>query len=138
MAIEDEFRSYRGAIAGGIQVLRPHTEVVAIGVENLEMELARFDPHVVICTLPDSASTSEWLAWVQLSLDPLRPSLVSVAGRRSEQRNPTLDNLLVVIDEVEDLAEKKDSPGGRQTLHTEQTEYRSSPHDHPSPNPNLY
>lgn len=112
VATEEEYRSYRGAIAGGIQALRPSVEVVTIGLEALEEELARFDPHMVICTLPITAVSGDWLAWVELSLDPLRPSVFYVGGRRYEQRNPTLDLLLAVVDEVRGLVERNQGAGG--------------------------
>ena len=43
------------------------------------------------------------MAWVELSVDPTRPSKICVGGRYSESTNPTLEVLLAVIDEVEEL-----------------------------------
>jgi hypothetical protein len=43
------------------------------------------------------------IAWVELSLESTRPSKVCVGGRYSESINPTLEVLLAVIDEVEEL-----------------------------------
>lgn len=116
MAIEDDYRSYRGAIAGGIEVLRPHFEVATVGLEAFEEELARFDPHLVISTLPATAGSGKRMAWVELSLDPLRPSVFCVGERRSEQRNPALDALIVMIDEVEELVKRNDDPGNCQGM----------------------
>jgi hypothetical protein len=110
VAIEEEYRSYRGAIAGGIRALRPHTEVVAIGLEDLAEELARFHPHLVISSSPVTALIENRIAWLELSLDPLQPSAMSVIGRRSELRNPTLDVLLSVIDEVQELSKENEDP----------------------------
>ncbi len=101
VATEDEYRAYREVIAAGIETLRPGTEVTAIGLDQLEGELARLEPQVVVCTRP--AGSGVRLAWVELSLDPTRPTKISLGGRRSESTNPALETLLAVIDEAEGL-----------------------------------
>ena len=121
MAIEDEYRSYRGVVTGGIKAVRPRTEVVSGCLEALEQDLARFEPHVVICTLPMTTLSKRPMAWVGLSLDPLRPSIICTGGRRFEQRNPTFDTLLAVVDEVQEDPESNSS-GARQDLRTEQSD----------------
>ena len=87
----------------GIHALRPHTEVTSVGLKELEVELARLDPAVVISSVAARAGFGERLAWVELSLEPARRSMVSVGGRYSEQINPGLDALLEVVDEAERL-----------------------------------
>jgi hypothetical protein len=101
VAIEDEYRAYREVIAAGLEALRPDTEVAAGGLDLLEGELARLDPEVVVCSRPQPAGSGVRPAWVELSLDPTRPTKVSLGGRRSESTNPTLETLLAVIDEAE-------------------------------------
>lgn len=103
MAIEEDYRTYREVIAGGIRILRPHVEVVAARLEALEEEIERFDPHVVVCTVPATTGPGGRVAWVELSLEPLRRSVICVGGRYSERRNPHLGVLLEVIDEAEHL-----------------------------------
>jgi len=89
-------------IAGGIEALRPGTEVAAVGLDRLEGELARLDPEVVVCSRPGSLAEAEGrLAWIELSLDPTRPTKISLGGRQSEATNPALETLLAVIDEAE-------------------------------------
>jgi hypothetical protein len=90
-------------IAVGIHALRPHTEVTSVGLAEFEVELARLDPDVVISSAVARAGFGKRLAWVELSLEPARPSMVSVGGRYSEQINPGLDALLEVVDEAERL-----------------------------------
>jgi hypothetical protein len=101
VAFEDDYRAYREVIAAGIGVLRPRAEVRTANPDALEEELERFKPQVVICGRPESASPSDVPAWIELSLDPLRPGRIRVGDRRWESTNPTLDVLLGVIDEVE-------------------------------------
>jgi hypothetical protein len=113
VALHDDYRAYRGAIAAGIRLLRPHVEVATTGLDALEDEVARLDPHVVICSLPTTANSGERLAWVELSLDPARPSVVRVGGSYSKQSNPALEALLRVIDEAERLVGKESNTGSR-------------------------
>ena len=103
VAFEDDYRAYREVIAAGIGILRPHAEVCSAKSDALEEELERFKPQVVICGRPESAGPSDVPAWIELSLDPLRPGRIRVGDRRWESTNPTLDVLLGVIDEVEEL-----------------------------------
>jgi hypothetical protein len=104
VAIEDDYRVYRETIAAGIKVLRPHVQVATVRLEALEAEMTRFDPHVVICSRPTTARPGGQVAWVELSLEPTRPSVICVGGRYSKRHNPSVDVLLEVIDEAERLA----------------------------------
>ena len=103
MAFEDVYRSYQGVIAAAIRVLRPHAEVETATLEALGEELERFDPELVICSRPNTADPAGTIAWVELSIESTRPSKICVGGCYSESTNPTLEVLLAVIDEVEEL-----------------------------------
>jgi hypothetical protein len=96
-------------IAVGIHALRPHTEVTSVGLAEFEVELARLDPAVVISSVAARAGFGERVAWVELSLDPARPSMVCVGGRNSELSNPGLDVLLKIVDEAERLFGKENT-----------------------------
>ncbi len=113
VAIEDEYRAYREVIAAGLEALRPGAEVTTAGLDRLEVELARLDPEVVVCSGPGSLAAAEGRgAWIELSLEPTRPAKISLGGRRSESTNPTLETLLAVIDEAEGLSRTRGSPRG--------------------------
>jgi hypothetical protein len=104
VCLENDYRTYREVIAAGIHLLRPHTKVVTADLDVLEDEVRRLDPHLVICSLPATADYGEILCWVKLSLErPTQASLVCIDGRYSEHHNPTLEDLLTVLDEVEQL-----------------------------------
>jgi hypothetical protein len=107
VAIDDDFRAYREVIATCVRLLRPHVEVVSAGLEALEEKVARLDLHVVICNLPAPAVPDNELVWVELSLYPTQRSVVCVGGSRSELRNPGVDTLAQLIDEVEQAAGKE-------------------------------
>jgi hypothetical protein len=104
VCLENDYRTYREVIAAGIQLLRPHTEVLTAEVGVLKEEVGRFGPHLVICSLPATAGYGNILCWVELSLESrTQPSVVCIDGRYSEHNNPTLEDLLRVLDEVEQL-----------------------------------
>jgi hypothetical protein len=104
VCLESDYRSYREVIAAGIQILRPHTEVVTAGLDALKEKVRHFDPHLVICSLPATAGYKDIVCWVELSMESsTQPSVVCIDGRYYEHNNPTLDELLRVLDEVEQL-----------------------------------
>ena len=103
VAFEDDYRAYREVIAAGIRVLRPRAEVRTVNADALQEEVKRFKPQVVICDRREVADPNDVPAWIELSLDPVRPSRIRVGGRRWESTNPTLDVLLGVFDKVEEL-----------------------------------
>ena len=103
VALEDDYRSYREVIAAGIHMLRPRTEVETAPIGKLEEQIERFDPQLVVCSRPNTLASRRCAAWVELPLDPTRPSKICVAGRYSKRSNPAIDALIAVIDEVEQL-----------------------------------
>ena len=105
VAFEDDYRSYREVIAAGICVLRPRTEVETAPMEELEEQIERFDPQLVICSRPNTLPSRRCAGWVELPLDPTRPTKICVAGRYSKRSNPAIDVLIAVIDEVEQFLE---------------------------------
>jgi hypothetical protein len=113
VAFEEDYRTYRETIAAAIQMLRrPRVEVESAELGALGDYIERFDPQLVISTHPNSVDPGGRPAWVELPMDPLRPTKVCVGGRYSERTNPTLDVLLAVIDEVEELIRTNGDLGG--------------------------
>jgi hypothetical protein len=100
VAFEEAYYLYREMIAAVLRALRPGFEVKSITLEVLERELARLDPEVVICSGHKEVESSPRLAWIEFSVDPFKPTKISVGGRHIERTNPTVEELLEVIDEV--------------------------------------
>lgn len=104
VCLENDYRTYREVIAAGIQILRPHTEVVTAELDVLKEKVRHFEPHLVICSLPVTAGYGDIVCWVELTLESsIQPSVVCIDGRYSEHNNPTLEKLIGVLDEVEQL-----------------------------------
>ena len=103
IAFEDEYRVYGAAITGAIRRARLTDEVVTTEIGELEREVRRFDPHLIISSLPALADSGRWVSWMRLSSDPTRLSEICVEGNRWELSNPSLGEVLSVLEETEGL-----------------------------------
>ena len=106
VAFEDTYRVYGDAIVSEVRSTYPLFEVVAVAdPRELEAQVALFDPHLVITSSsshPTSpASRYGRLSRVKLSVDPNQPSLLCVDGQVRESLNPSLEELLDVIEDTE-------------------------------------
>src|SRR5215203_5028632 len=100
---EDSHRSYGEAMVGAVRARRPGLEVALAHLEELEAEVERFDPHLVVSSRPNTLDSGGRAAWVLLSDDPDEPSEVCIDGRHRRLENPGLDQILEIIDETEKL-----------------------------------
>ena len=114
VALDDEHRAYREVIAAGIGLLRPHTEVSTAAPADLGAELERFSPQVVVCGLPGRSDPGCVPAWVELPLEVGRPARIRVGDGRREGVGLTLEGLLGVVDEAEELVRAKAGRAGDQ------------------------
>jgi hypothetical protein len=69
--------------------------------------VARLKPFLVICDRPCAPDHDSVPAWVELSLEPSLSTKVLLYGRRRELVNPTLEELIEVVDEAERLASRE-------------------------------
>jgi hypothetical protein len=90
VAFEDHYRAYREVIGAGIKVLRPQVEVTTTDLDDLEGEVVRLDPQVVICSQDRPANLPPEITWAKVPIE-LSPQSSEV----------TLETLLAVIDGVE-------------------------------------
>lgn len=108
VALEDEYRAYREVLAAGFEAMRPGARVATTVPCGVQAKKARFDPHVIICSEPGPADAGGTTAWIELSTDPARPTMVRLGGRRFESSTPTFDALLEIVDEVGCRADAKE------------------------------
>src|SRR5215211_2840576 len=100
LSFEEEYRLYMDALAAAIRRFRCDVEVATAEGEELESEMERFDPQLIISgpPIPDN-SVDNVLARIELSPDPQQPSRFRIGERRWERINPTLGEILPVVDE---------------------------------------
>lgn len=87
--------------------------MVSTNPESLAEEVERLEPFLVICDRLDNSDPDGRPAWIELSLEPTRPSRAYLYGRRRELTNPTLDDLIALVDETERLASKGEAEKSR-------------------------
>jgi hypothetical protein len=104
LSFEEKYRVYGQAMAAAIRQFRPDVEVTVVDGEDLEEAAERFDPQLVICSPPVPENpVDERLARIELSPEPDQPSRFRVGDRHWETTNPTLGEILPIIDETKRL-----------------------------------
>ena len=107
VAFEDVRAVYRDIFARAIRELRPALSVRSASVGELEHELLRFDPHVVVSSRPSEVGAAGCSAWVHVPTedglgDDERLARICLDGERWRADGPPLVELLGVLDETED------------------------------------
>lgn len=104
VAFNRKYRLYMKAIATAIREFRSDVDVVVAKAGELEAEVERFDPHLVITSAPLLKNPAEErLGRIEISPEPNRPSRFRVGERGWESTNPTLGEILSVVDETKRL-----------------------------------
>jgi hypothetical protein len=93
-----ELRSYREAIAASFRLLRPDVEVFEADGEDLDREVGRISPDLVVCSRLTAWVEDRAPNWVELYSGHGPHSVVSVCGERSMVEEIQLSDLLSVID----------------------------------------
>ncbi|HET7480611.1 MAG TPA: hypothetical protein VFJ72_13980 [Rubrobacteraceae bacterium] len=107
VAFEDEYRAYQEALASALRMLRPHAEVSTDRPEDETSASARLRPDLAI---RNRADPGEGLAWLELSMEPGLPSRVRIGEQSSTVVNPSLEEILYIVDEVERLTRATTGP----------------------------
>jgi len=105
LAFEDKYCAYMEAMAAALRTFRSDVEVALTDGRNLEAELERIDPQLLISSppLPENPVDEELVARIELSPEPTQASSFRVGERRWESTNPTLGEILPVVDETKRL-----------------------------------
>jgi hypothetical protein len=102
LAFDEEHRLYIEAIADAIRTFRSYVEVAVTNTGELEAEVERFDPQIVICSspIPTNPVDPQLISSIELSPEPDQPSKFRIGERRWESTNPSLGEILSVVDET--------------------------------------
>jgi hypothetical protein len=102
LAFDEEHRLYIDAIADAIRTFRSYVEVAVTNTGELEAEVERFDPQIVICSspIPTNPVDPQLISSIELSPEPDQPSKFRIGERRWESTNPSLGEILSVVDET--------------------------------------
>ena len=103
--VANEPRAYRDAIAAALQELRPNVAVIPVEPHGLDGEIARLDPHLVVCSRLTEAVQARPLAWVMLYPDGEPWAVMSIAGQHMLVTGIEFQALLAVLDHTAQLAQ---------------------------------
>lgn len=103
--VANEPRSYREAIARVFEATRPRVEVTTIEPEEIDSEVERLAPQMVVCSRVTPAVEATVLAWVELYPGHESFAQISVRGERQTLAEIELDGLLSIVDQAEVLTE---------------------------------
>ena len=103
--IANDPRSYREVIAAAVQELRPQHSVVSVAPDEVDTEICRFMPHLVVCSQLRPVVESNALAWIMLYPAGKTQSEFSIAGQRTAVPDIGFNDLLAIVDRTEQLAD---------------------------------
>ncbi len=112
ISYEESHRVYGDALERALRGLRPGAEVAACSLGSLGRRVGSFDPDLVVSSRPNTVDPGGRAAWYKLSPEPDEPSEACLGGRRRQRPNPTLEDLLWFIAEVEALLLRERDPKG--------------------------
>jgi hypothetical protein len=112
ISYEQSYHVYSDALERAIRGLRPDAEVASCQLAEIGEQVESFDPHLVVSSGPNTVDPAGRVAWYRLSPEPDEPSEACLGGRRWRRLNPTLDELLSFIDDVEALVRSGRERGG--------------------------
>jgi hypothetical protein len=105
IVLANEPRSYREVIAAAFQVLRPHHEVFVVAPDELDHEVTRLAPHMVVCSRVSSAVRTIALAWILLYPGGTSHAEVFEDGTHTTLPEVDFNSLISIMDRTEQLAE---------------------------------
>ena len=103
--VANEPRSYRETISYAIAELRPGIEVLTVEPEDLDDEVLRVSPQLVVCSQVTDLVEREAPAWIELYPDLGSESVVSLDGQMTIYPDMDLDTILSIVDETKRLCE---------------------------------
>ena len=105
IVLANEPRSYREVIAAAFQALRPHHEVFVVAPDELDHEVRRLAPHMVVCSQVSSVVQAVALAWILLYPGGTSHAEVFEDGTHTTLADVNFSNLISIMDRTEHLAE---------------------------------
>jgi hypothetical protein len=93
-----ELKSYSEAIASAFRVLRPGVEIFEVEEEDLDREVERLAPDLVVCSRLSERVEVRVPNWVELYPGCGSRSVVSQRGERSTFEEVELSDLLSIVD----------------------------------------
>jgi hypothetical protein len=98
--VANELCTYRETIAEVLQEFRPHVEIHCVDPDDLDHEIARLRPHMVLCSRLTDAVQS-LLAWILLYPNGENHAVISTAGEIMMVVDIEFGHLLSTLDQAQ-------------------------------------
>ena len=98
IVVEDGHAMYRETIEQYLRVARPDFEVSGVALDEFDAERVRLESRVVVHAGSPTPVPDRPPSWVRLSLDPCLPTEVRVGDTSRRVVDPSLSELLALID----------------------------------------
>lgn len=95
--VANEPRSYREVIAGTIQALHPESEVICVEPDQLDGEVIRLSPHLVLCSELTETVETHARCWVTLYPGGDNYAVIGIDRRRIRIENIEFSTLSLVF-----------------------------------------
>ena len=106
LVCDGQYRLYTEATANAIRTFRPDVEVALTDMGELEAEVERLDPQLVIAAgtaIPKNPIPDKVIGYIELALESDRASSFRIGERDWESTNPALGEILLTVDEAKRL-----------------------------------
>lgn len=87
-----------------LRALRPDVEVVLAGSEDLDAEVERLIPELVVCNSATRKVRDSGISWVEVLVFNGQGANVCLGGEFSTIEDAGMDDMLRIVDETERLA----------------------------------
>lgn len=94
----NEPRSFREVFTSVLRTLRPNIEVIEVDPEDLDPEVERLRPDLVVCSRISSAVEREAPSWILLYPENEPVGMIYTAGDLSTMNDLDLDRLIAIVD----------------------------------------
>ncbi len=99
----NEPRAYREVLASAFLALRPDLDLLTVESSDLDREIARLAPQLVICTHLSESTRAIVPDWIVLYPDGASLAIASIGGEQTTSNDFSFDTLLTLIDRVEQI-----------------------------------
>ena len=99
-----DLRSYRDGIAAALRTLRPGVEVFEAEPRDLDREILRLHPLLVICSQVTDLARYCAPNWIELYPDHETRVVVSIGGKQSTFSDLRFPELISIVDGIADGA----------------------------------
>ena len=103
--LANEPRAYREVIAAAFRQLRPQHDVIVVAPDDLDAEVVRLDPQLVLCSRLTPSVQIRPIAWVLLYPVGETQSVICMDGQQTTVPDLEFNRLLEIVDRTEELAQ---------------------------------